>query len=45
MTSLYEHAGGEEALHRLEEVFYAKSSPIRCYGACFPNANRIMSNT
>jgi hypothetical protein len=23
-TSLYEHAGGEEALHRLEEVFYAK---------------------
>lgn len=24
MTSLYEHAGGEEALHRLEEVFYAK---------------------
>jgi hemoglobin len=25
MTSLYEHAGGEEALHRLEEVFYAKA--------------------
>ena len=24
MTSLYEHAGGEEALHRLEEPFYAK---------------------
>jgi hemoglobin len=24
MTSLYEHAGGEEALHRLEELFYAK---------------------
>jgi len=24
MTSLYEHAGGEEALHRLEEVFYRK---------------------
>jgi hemoglobin len=24
MTSLYEHAGGEEALHRLEEVSYAK---------------------
>jgi hemoglobin len=23
MPSLYEHAGGEEALHRLEEVFYA----------------------
>jgi hemoglobin len=23
-TSLYEHAGGEESLHRLEEVFYAK---------------------
>ncbi len=22
MPSLYEHAGGEEALHRLEEVFY-----------------------
>lgn len=24
MSSLYEHAGGEEAIHRLEEVFYAK---------------------
>jgi hemoglobin len=24
MTSLYEHADGEEALHRLEEVFYRK---------------------
>jgi hemoglobin len=22
MTSLYEHAGGEEAIHRLEEAFY-----------------------
>ncbi|WP_151483433.1 group II truncated hemoglobin [Streptomyces albicerus] len=25
MTSLYEHAGGEEALHRLEEIFYTKA--------------------
>jgi hemoglobin len=24
MKSLYEHAGGEEALHRLEELFYSK---------------------
>ncbi len=24
MTSLYEHAGGQEALHRLEELFYTK---------------------
>jgi hemoglobin len=24
MTSLYEHAGGEEAIYRLEELFYAK---------------------
>ena len=24
MQSLYEHAGGDEALHRLEELFYAK---------------------
>jgi hemoglobin len=24
MRSLYEHAGGEEALHRLEDVFYSK---------------------
>lgn len=24
MTTLYEHAGGEEALHRLEELFYTK---------------------
>ncbi|MFC9844647.1 group II truncated hemoglobin [Streptomyces sp. NPDC060223] len=25
MTSLYEHAGGDDALHRLEEIFYAKA--------------------
>jgi hemoglobin len=25
VTSLYEHAGGDEALHRLEEIFYAKA--------------------
>jgi hemoglobin len=24
MTTLYEHAGGEQALHRLEEIFYGK---------------------
>jgi hemoglobin len=24
MTTLYEHAGGEEGLHRLEDVFYSK---------------------
>jgi hemoglobin len=24
MTSLYEHAGGEEAIHRLDEIFYGK---------------------
>ncbi|GAB3989774.1 group II truncated hemoglobin [Actinoallomurus acanthiterrae] len=24
MPSLYEHAGGDELLHRLEEIFYAK---------------------
>jgi hemoglobin len=24
MTTLFEHAGGEDALHRLEEVFCAK---------------------
>ncbi|WP_433179360.1 group II truncated hemoglobin [Actinoallomurus sp. CA-150999] len=24
MPSLYEHAGGDEPLHRLEEIFYAK---------------------
>lgn len=24
MTSLYEHAGGQEAIHHLEEVFYRK---------------------
>lgn len=24
MPSLYEHAGGDEALHRLEEIFYTK---------------------
>jgi hemoglobin len=25
MPTLYEHAGGEEALHRLEELFYSKA--------------------
>jgi len=25
VTSLYEHAGGDDALHRLEEIFYAKA--------------------
>jgi hypothetical protein len=24
MTSLYAHAGGEEAVHRLEKLFYSK---------------------
>jgi hemoglobin len=24
VTSLYEHAGGDGALHRLEEIFYTK---------------------
>ena len=24
MRSLYDHAGGDEALHRLEELFYSK---------------------
>jgi hemoglobin len=24
MTTIYEHAGGQEALHRLEEVSYSK---------------------
>jgi hemoglobin len=24
MTSLYDHAGGEEKLHRLEDLFYSK---------------------
>jgi hemoglobin len=30
VTSLYEHAGGEGALHRLEELFYSKvlSDPV-----------------
>jgi truncated hemoglobin YjbI len=30
MASLYEHAGRDEALHRLEEIFYTRSSRIRC---------------
>ncbi|MFI6489643.1 group II truncated hemoglobin [Streptomyces sp. NPDC050564] len=32
MTSLYEHAGGDEALRRLEEIFYAKAlaDPVLC---------------
>ena len=25
MTTLYQHAGGDEALHRLEEIFYSNA--------------------
>lgn len=32
MTTLYEHAGGEQAVHRLEELFYtqALNDPLLC---------------
>jgi hemoglobin len=38
MSSLYEHAGGEEALHRLEEVFYAKVLADPVLRRLFPKA-------
>ena len=37
MPSLYEHAGGEEALHRLEDVFYSKVLADPVLRALFPN--------
>ena len=37
MPSLYEHAGGEEALHRLEDVFYSKVLADPVLKALFPN--------
>ena len=35
---LYEHAGGEQALHALGEAFYARFSPIRRSGRCLSTA-------
>lgn len=39
MTSLYEHAGGDEALHRLEELFYAKVLADPVLRPLFPARN------
>jgi len=36
VTSLYGHAGGEEALHRLEEIFYAKALADPSLSVVFP---------
>ncbi|MGY5036767.1 group II truncated hemoglobin [Streptomyces sp. 900116325] len=36
MTNLYEHSGGDEALHRLEELFYAKVLADPVLRAVFP---------
>jgi hemoglobin len=32
METIYQHAGGEEALHRVEEIFYDKVllDPVLC---------------
>jgi hemoglobin len=38
MTSLYTHAGGDEGLHRLEEVFYAKVLADPLLKVLFPTA-------
>ncbi|WP_431920788.1 group II truncated hemoglobin [Nonomuraea jabiensis] len=38
MTSLYAHAGGDEGLHRLEEVFYAKALADPVLKPLFPQA-------
>ncbi|GAA3264246.1 group II truncated hemoglobin [Nonomuraea helvata] len=38
MTSLYAHAGGDEGLHRLEEIFYAKVLADPLLQALFPEA-------
>jgi hemoglobin len=37
MPSLYEHAGGDEALHGLEELFYSKVLADPVLRALFPN--------
>jgi len=36
MESLYDHAGGAEAIHRLEEVFYGKVLADRALRRLFP---------
>jgi hemoglobin len=36
VRSMYEHAGGDEALHRLEELFYAKVLADPVLSALFP---------
>jgi hemoglobin len=36
MSTLYEHAGGDEALHRLEEIFYTKALNDPVLQAVFP---------
>jgi truncated hemoglobin YjbI len=38
MRTLYEHAGGDEALHRLEELFYLKVLTV-------PNPESIVHGT
>jgi hypothetical protein len=45
MPSLYEFAGGEEALHRLEDIFSAASSKIRCSSRFSGLASLSMSIT
>jgi hemoglobin len=40
MTTLYEFAGGDEALHRLEEVFYTKVLDDPVLRSVFPTRQR-----
>lgn len=46
MTTLYEHAGEDEALHRLEELFYDKVlKDLLCCAQCSPSVFRVTSTT
>jgi hemoglobin len=43
--SLYDHAGGEEALHRLEELFYEKALADPLLRDSSPSGCRLTSIT
>ena len=43
--TLYEHAGGEAALHRLEQLFYDRVLRTRSSSPCSATGSRSTSST
>jgi truncated hemoglobin YjbI len=43
--TLHEHAGGDEGLHRLEEIFYAKALADEVLGEAVGQSPRQSSST